>query len=124
MPYIDSTAAPRFDLHGARFTGLAAPSRGAAETAVWMLEIGPGTPGKTHQLTREEVIVCLAGSASATLGDESFTLSPGDALIVPPMTDFTLSIDGPAPFRAMAIMPVGGQAIVAGGAAFTPPWAA
>ena len=81
-------------------------------------------PGKAHRLTREEVIVCLAGTATATLGNEVFTLSAGGALIIPPLTDFILTNGGSDDFRAIAIMPIGGQAMLTGGTPFTPPWAA
>jgi len=35
MPFIAAADAPQFDLHGATFTGLASPSRGAAANSVW-----------------------------------------------------------------------------------------
>ena len=46
-----------FTLHGIEFAGLAAPSRGARETAAWRVRIAPGTPATPHRLTREEGIL-------------------------------------------------------------------
>jgi mannose-6-phosphate isomerase-like protein (cupin superfamily) len=124
MPLITAASAPQFPIPGVTFTGLASPTRGASDTAVWKLSVAPGSVGITHQLTREEIFVCLAGTASARLGDEVLTLTPGDAMIVPPYTDFGLDNPDDTPFEALTICPVGGQAVLPGQAAFTPPWAA
>ena len=124
MPLITAASAPQFPIPGVTFTGLASPTRGASDTAVWKLSVAPGSVGTTHQLTREEIFVCLSGTASARLGDEVLALSPGDAMIVPPHTDFGLDNPGDTPFEALTICPVGGQAVLPGQAAFTPPWAA
>ena len=124
MPFIAQHDAPAFSLHGASFTGLASPTRGATETAVWLLALAPGTPGTPHQLTREEVFIGLEGQASATVGNETYQITPGSALIVPAHTTFTINNNSDALFRAVAVLPVGGQAMLAGQAPFTPPWAA
>jgi len=124
MTMILEKDAPCFDLHGARFTALAAPSRGARETAVWRLTLAPGTTPVPHQLTREEIFVALSGAAEVMLDGECSVLPAGAALIVPPDTDFSLANAGPAPFEAVVILPVGGMARLGEAAPFTPPWAA
>ncbi|NKI70240.1 cupin domain-containing protein [Collimonas pratensis] len=124
MPFIATADAPTFNLHGASFTGLASPDRGATETAVWIVTLYPDTPAVPHQLTREEIFVGLEGRAMATIGDQSYEVTPGSALVVPAHTVLTLRNPDVTPFRAVAILPVGGQALIAGQTAFTPPWAA
>jgi quercetin dioxygenase-like cupin family protein len=111
-------------LGGARFSSLATPSRGAAETAVWQVEIAPGTPATPHSLTREEVFVVTDGVASVRLGggDEQVA-RPGDAIVVPPGVDLELANAGDVPVRLLCCLPVGGQARTADGAVFTPSWA-
>lgn len=123
MPVISIADAPEFAIPGTVFTGLAAPSRGAADTAVWMVSIAPGTSGAQHRLTREEIFVATAGRAVATLAGEPHEIAAGDALIVPADTDFALSNASAEPFRAIVAFPVGGQAVLPGGEPFTPPWA-
>lgn len=123
MPFIAHQDAPVFDMHNARFLGLASPARGAQETAAWIVTLAPASTGVTHQLTREEVFVALEGEATATVGDATYELTPHSALIVPAHTPFCISNPHGAAFRAVAILPVGAQACVAGGAPFTPPWA-
>jgi len=123
MPFIAHADAPVFEMHNARFLGLASPARGAQETAAWIVTLAPGSAGVAHQLTREEVFVALEGRAIATVGAATHEVTPHSALVVPAGTPFSLSNPDDVPFRAVAILPVGGQASVAGGPAFTPPWA-
>lgn len=75
-----------------------------------------------HRLSREEVIVALAGEARVLVGGREAQLKAGGAVIVPADTDFALSNPGDVMFEAVAVLPVGGQAII-GEAVFTPPWA-
>lgn len=123
MPFIDPASAPRFELHGASFTGLASPSRGAIETSVWVTTLPPKSSGVPHRLTREEVFVALEGAAVATLDGQTHELTPGCALVVPAHAELTISNPHDVPFRTVAVLPVGGQAIVGGNPPFTPPWA-
>ena len=65
MPFIGHATAPRFQMHGATFTGLASPSRGSTENAVWIATIPAGSVGVVHRLSREETFVALEGTATA-----------------------------------------------------------
>jgi len=123
MPFVASDSTPTFELPGVRFTGLAAPSRGSTETSAWFVELAAGTPAVPHRLTREEIFVCLEGEALARLDSEEFSVTPGSALIVPAGVSLELSNPHANPFRALAVLPVGGQAAM-GEKVFTPPWAA
>ncbi len=123
MPIIKSSVAPKFELPGIVFTGLASPTRGASETCLWRVTIAPGTPGAEHTLDREEVFAALHGRARATIGDETFELAAGDALVVPPHTPFSLANPHAEPFEAVCVLPVGGRARLESGSPFVPPWA-
>lgn len=123
MVVIKSSAAPTFEVPGCQFTGLAAPSRGCRETAVWRVSIAPNTPGTLHSVDREEVFAAIAGRAVATVGDETFELGAGDALVVPANQPFALANPHGEPFEAVVALPVGGRAIMPSGEAFVPPWA-
>ncbi len=121
MPVISAADAPTFDTGGATITALAAPSRGATDTAAWRVRLRADSPSPAHSLDREEVFVVLEGAVSARFADRVETAESGGALIVPPHEEFTLVADGAAA-EAVCILPVGGKAIAAG-SAFTPPWA-
>lgn len=73
---------------------------------------------------REEIFVVINGLAIATLAGTQHEIAAGDALVVPPDTDFSLGNPSAEPFRAIVAFPVGGQAVLPGGTPFTPPWAA
>jgi mannose-6-phosphate isomerase-like protein (cupin superfamily) len=123
MPIISADSAPTFAIPGVVFTGLAAPSRGARENAVWRVVMQPGTPANVHRLSREEIIVAVSGAARVSIDGVEAELTAGGAVVVPPYTDFALFNPGSEPFEAVAILPVGGMATVPGAAPFTPPWA-
>ena len=123
MPLLHATDHRSFDVSGTRFTGLAAPSRGATETATWRLHVEPGTAGTPHRVTREEILVALSGKAQASIDGATVELEAGSALVIPASSLFALGNPFEAPFEALAIYPVGGEFIVGDAAPFTPPWA-
>jgi quercetin dioxygenase-like cupin family protein len=123
MTTIPAPAHPTHDLDGTRFTSLATPSRGSAETSVWQVEIDAGVPATPHSLTREEVFVVLDGVASVRLDGEDSEARPGDAIVVPAGVALELSNQGEAPLRLLCCLPVGGKARLDDGSSFTPPWA-
>jgi quercetin dioxygenase-like cupin family protein len=123
MPVLAAPPAPTHELPGARFTTLASPSLGSTENSVWRLELLPDAEPVPHQVTREEIFVALEGAATATLDGVAAPVQAGDTLILGPGIDFTIVATGPAPFRALVCLPVGGQGVVADGVPFTPPWA-
>lgn len=123
MPVIKAPAAPTHELGAARFTSLATPTTGSTDTSVWHVEIAPGHPAQPHMLTRQEVFVVLAGRAAVRIDGQPATADPGDAIVVPARTPFQLECAGDEPLRALCCLPVGGQAFVADGQPFTPPWA-
>jgi quercetin dioxygenase-like cupin family protein len=123
MTTIKATDAPRFEIPGLTFTGLASPSRGCTETAVWRVRIEPGDPGTPHRLDREEVFVALSGAAVASIDGTETDVVAGDALIVPAGKPFAIRATGDEPFEAVVAFPVGGTAAFDGAEPFTPPWA-
>jgi len=123
MSVIHAPAAPTHQLGGTRFTSLATPSLGSTDTSVWQVEIAPGTPATPHRLTREEVFVILEGSAQVRIDGRPATAKPGDVVVVPAGVDFEIGAAGAEELRALCCLPVGGQAQLADGEPFTPPWA-
>jgi quercetin dioxygenase-like cupin family protein len=123
MPVITSPADATHEAGGARFTSLATPSRGSAETSVWRVEIAPGTPATPHSLTREEVFVVLEGAAAVSIDGVESSAGAGDAIVVPPGVAFGVANETTAPLRMLCCLPVGGQALLGDGTPLTPPWA-
>ncbi len=123
MPTLAAPTGPTHTVGDTHFTSLATPSRGTTTTAVWQVEIAPGGPATPHSLTCEEVFVVLTGTASVDLDGEHQVATTGDAIVVPADVRFALSNGGSEPLRLLCCMPVGGQARLADGTTFTPPWA-
>jgi quercetin dioxygenase-like cupin family protein len=123
MPVLPAPAGPTHDLGGARFTSLATPTRGSFDTAVWLVEILPGTPATPHSMTREEVFVVLEGTAAVRLDGQDDMARTGDAIVVPADVPFELTNGGDEPLRLVCCLPVGGLGCLPDGARFTPPWA-
>jgi mannose-6-phosphate isomerase-like protein (cupin superfamily) len=124
MKLIKHTEAPVFSAASTTVTGYAAPSRGASELSLWQIELEPGSTSPLHYMDCEEVFLGLSGHAVAAIDETEHQLGPGDCLILPAGTAFTLHVPGEEPFRAMACIAVGGQAtMVPDGPTFAPPWA-
>ena len=123
MPVITAPRQPTHELGGTTFTSLATPSRGSRRTSVWEVSIAPGETPTPHRMTDEEVFVVLEGAAAVTLGSEVTEAQVGDAVVVPSGVEFSLANAGAGPLRLLCCLPVGGQAQLADGEPFTPPWA-
>ena len=113
--------APRFEIPGVTFVGMASPSRGSNQLCTWKIIVAAGhESGGPHALDRDEVFMVLSGSITLS-GD---TLGPGDVLVVPAGGDIEVSNPGDAPAEVMVAIPAGFTATMADGTPFgTPPWA-
>jgi quercetin dioxygenase-like cupin family protein len=123
MPITDAGTASVHELAGTRFTPLAAPSSGSTEICVWRVELPPHSDAVPHEVTREEVLVVLSGTARTSIDGRVTDVAAGGAVIVPPDTPFSVTAAGDEPMVALACLPVGGQARMPGEEPFTPPWA-
>jgi quercetin dioxygenase-like cupin family protein len=123
MSVITAPAAPTHAVGATTFTSLATPSLGSSRISVWVVSVPPGERPTPHQLTDEEVFVVLEGTALVSLDGVDSRATTGDAIVVPPDVSFSLANAGADPLRLVCCLPVGGQARIADGAPFTPPWA-
>jgi quercetin dioxygenase-like cupin family protein len=122
MPHISNTNPPRFEIPGASFVSVAAPSRGSTENAMWRTTVAPNTVGLEHHVTREEIVVAIRGQGVVLIGGDQYPLSPGDAFAVPAFTDFRLGCASDEAFEALTVLPAGARAVVPGKPSFQPPW--
>jgi quercetin dioxygenase-like cupin family protein len=122
MTVINDDDAPRFDAGGTHVVGLAAPSRGSAETSAWRFTLDPGAASPPHTLDREEIIIAVGGDLQVDLAGERSHLGPGGAVIISAGMEVVLSNETSSPFEGIACLPAGAQATVDGEAS-SPPWA-
>ena len=123
MTILRVPAEPTHEVGATRFTSLVTPSRGAAETSIWYVEMPAGTTATPHSLTREEVFVVLEGVATVSIDGHGGKAFAGDAIVVPSGETLELSNLSSDPVRLMCCLPVGGQACTPGRPPFVPPWA-
>lgn len=122
MTVIKAAEAPKFELSGVKFTGLAAPSRGSAGLCTWRITVTPGLESQPHTLDTDEVFMVTAGTLRLTTDGE--LLGPGDAAVVPAGEPILLANPGDEPAEAFVAIRSGFTPRMADGAAIdTPPWA-
>jgi mannose-6-phosphate isomerase-like protein (cupin superfamily) len=116
--------APRFEIPGVTFVGMASPSRGSEQLCTWKIIVAAGHESDTpHTLDRDEVFMVLSGAVRLADGGEP--LGRGDALVVPAGEKIQLSNPGADPAEVIVAIPAGFSASGADGTPFgTPPWAA
>ena len=122
MPVLHPADAVRYDVHGAAFHALVAPSRGSSELCAWRLEVPAGTVGAAHRPSREEVLLVLDGDLRVTLDGVVSDVAAGDVVLVP--AGAALRVDGgDAPARVWVTTTPGLEAELADGTRLAPPWA-
>lgn len=123
MPVVPSESAVVHEVHGSTFRSYVTSDRGAVTLRAWQLEIAAGSAGVAHRPTREEVMLLLTGSFTATVDGDVHTLGVSDVLLVP--ADSELTIDGgPDGATAWVSTTVGLEAVLADGTRVSPPWVA
>jgi quercetin dioxygenase-like cupin family protein len=122
MPVIAAPTQPTHEAGPNKFTSLATPSRGSTETSVWQVVIPPNTEPNPHSVSREEVFVVQAGRARVSLDGVEAIAETGDAIVLPSGVMFELHNAGNDDLRLLCCMPVGGEATLANGTTFPPPW--
>jgi quercetin dioxygenase-like cupin family protein len=112
---VTGNSAELHEFGGFAFRPLAVPSRGTSEIALWTVDVPEGGDGTPHSVSKEEVFYVLSGSVTI----QGQTAGAGDAIVVPPNTELSLT-GGPA--RVLVATSVGIKGTLADGQTITPPW--
>ncbi|MEU9041262.1 MULTISPECIES: cupin domain-containing protein [unclassified Kitasatospora] len=118
MSVIRRTDARQTETPNAAMTTFASPTQGSTTLAMWQVEMRPDSQGPLHAMEAEQIWTFLAGSATADLAGEHYTLTAGDTLVLPADTarrittteGFTAIVASTSPSRAYnpdAITPEG-----------------
>ena len=124
MPILHLEDAPEFDLNGIRIQGFASPSRGAAETMSWRIDLAPGQGVPTHTHDHEEVFHVLSGALTITLDGVETALGEGDNAMIPAGVSHSPNASQGEDAVLLAVMPVGTVMIRPDGERVSPPWGA
>jgi quercetin dioxygenase-like cupin family protein len=104
----------------ATMTTLASPTQGGAGQVVWRVDMESGKTGPLHAIDTEQVWTVLDGRATVELDGETFTVGPGDTLILPADAPRRLSTGAQAGFAAIAVAPAGTRAYTLDGTRVAP----
>lgn len=111
-----------FRMHGSSFTSYTSPTRGQTQLCAWRLDIEPGQIGTTHQVSHEEVLLVLAGSATVVVDTDIRTVTTGEVIAFPASAWVRISTED-EPFAAWVTTTAGLTAITVDGERIQPPWA-
>jgi mannose-6-phosphate isomerase-like protein (cupin superfamily) len=123
MSVIRAAQAPRFEVPGVRFDGLAAPSRGSGQVCTWRITVAPRfVSDQAHTLDRDEIFMVTDGSLQVT--EDGEPLAAGDAAVVAAGQPIFVTNPGDEPAHAYIAIAAGFTGKMADGTAVdTPPWA-
>ncbi|WP_328992007.1 cupin domain-containing protein [Kribbella sp. NBC_01245] len=122
MTVIRAAEAPRFELPGAEFVGLAAPSRGSAGLCTWRLTLKPGQANdESHTIDRDEVFMVVSGTVRIT--PDGPEIGPGDAVVVAAGDPIQVANLGADPAVLHVAITAGFTGTMANGTTIQPPWA-
>jgi mannose-6-phosphate isomerase-like protein (cupin superfamily) len=118
-----ATEAPRFQLPGLEFTGLASPSRGSTDVCTWRLTLEPGlTSPEPHTLDRDEIFMVTRGAIR--LAPDAEPVRAGDVAVVPAGSPIQVANVGEGEAEVVVAIASGFTAAAADGSSIgTPPWA-
>ena len=74
---------PVHELSGNRLRGLATPSRGSSDIAMWNHSVAPGAASPPHRHDHDQVIYVLSGEGRVVVGDDDFPVAAGDVIVAP-----------------------------------------
>ncbi|SEW02084.1 cupin domain-containing protein [Natrinema salifodinae] len=78
---------------------------GAEDLMLVSMEIDPGDHLPSHRDSNEELLVVIAGTVEATVGDETIPLEAGQCAIVPEMEPHGIANAGDEPARIIGVFP-------------------
>ena len=130
MPVVHAEDADVHDMHGARFSSYASPSRGTAgELCAWRLDLPPGSAGVPHTVSQEEIVLVLSGTLLVTLTDGPDDRAAatkgraGDVFVVPAGAAVRVSTPDDEGAAAWVTTRAGLEATLPDGSTLAPPWA-
>lgn len=132
MPVVRASDATIHEMHGARFSSYASPSRGTGDLCAWRLDLPPGSEGVPHTVSQEEILLVLSGTLHLTLTDgagdpggrgAAAKGQPGDVFVVPAGATVRVGTPDGDPASAWVATSAGLEATLPDGSTVAPPWA-
>ncbi len=125
MPVVHPSEAVVHTAHGSTFSSYVTdvrPDAGPDALRAWRLDVPAGVRGVPHRPSRDEVLLVLRGTLVVTLDAERSDAVPGDVVVVPAGSRFTVD-SGPTGASAWVTTTAGLTAELPDGSLLAPPWA-
>jgi quercetin dioxygenase-like cupin family protein len=107
MPVVDHAALPAFPMRdGIMGKWLAGHEHGSSTVSVLWNLVEPGTRVPRHYHGYEEVVLVDEGTIWVSIGEDRFSVSPGQTAIIPANSVHAWGNDGPGAVRVLFIWPV------------------
>ena len=121
MPIERAADHPIFELGGNTVTSLAAPARGATESALFRIEVPAGGGLPRHHHDHLDVFTVERGRATFSLGEDESEMTTGDSAVVPIGVWHHL-VAGPGGATILVTMLAGTKLVREDGTVTVPPW--
>lgn len=108
----------------ATMTTFASPTLGAAASALWRVDMTPGSAGPVHTIDSEQIWTVIDGAATFDIADESHQVDAGDTVVIPAALPRRVCADPDRGCVAVVAGTAGATARVGDGDPVVPPWIA
>ncbi|MER6944377.1 cupin domain-containing protein [Nonomuraea sp. NPDC000554] len=115
MTVIRDAEARRSETPGGVMTTFASPTQGGSSRSMWRVDAKPGATGPVHSFDSEQVWTWIDGAATVDLDEETFTVTPGDTVVMPAGATRRVLADPEAGYAAIVTAPAGARAVTADG---------
>lgn len=111
-----------FELSGSLITGLAIPTRGAAQIEVWHMIMNRGAVSPIHSHDAEEIFVVVAGHGEIHAGGKQHEFTAPCTVICPAHEFHQVVNAGGGKLELYAMVPVGSKVYLEDGKELKLPW--
>ena len=80
MPVVRKGDCRNITTPGATMTTFASPTLGAAASALWRVDMTPGSQGPSHTIDSEQIWTIIDGCATIEVADETHRVEAGDTV--------------------------------------------
>jgi quercetin dioxygenase-like cupin family protein len=121
MPIERAADHPIFELGGNTVTSLAAPARGATESALFRIDVPSGGGLQRHHHDHLDVFTVERGTVTFFLGQNETEMATGDSAVVP-VGEWHHFVAGPGGATLIVAMLAGTKLVREDGTVSVPPW--
>ncbi len=124
MPVVRKGDCRNITTPGATMTTFASPTLGAAASALWRVDMTPGSQGPSHTIDSEQIWTIIDGCATFEVADETHRVEAGDTVVIPAAVPRQVHADDAIGCVAVVSGSARATARIGAGQPVVPPWIA